>query len=290
MCSGRHGVRLPNWPMPKLMNNHGNYIGSLGGVTRGSAARPRRSASKFIPVSRRWKCSTAKRRSLGVATGDMGVGRDGGRRIQIHPGHGAARQIYADRRRRARIAGETAHRQIRARRRPRPQKFGIGLKEIWQVDLPDFQKGRVQHSLVGRWGRRERRLVFVPLRRSSGGGRLRRPSRLSESVSFAVRRIPALQDASLIATTFEGGTPGLWRPRDLRGRRAMRAKTRVSRRRADRLLRGFRQPRPHKRSHNAILSGIQAARAAAEAIAVGRSQTNSGATRRGRAAPESAAT
>src|SRR3954447_8204962 len=28
------GVRLPNWPMPKLMNNHGNYIGSLGALTR----------------------------------------------------------------------------------------------------------------------------------------------------------------------------------------------------------------------------------------------------------------
>jgi electron-transferring-flavoprotein dehydrogenase len=28
------GVRLPNWPMPRLMNNHGNYIGSLGAVTR----------------------------------------------------------------------------------------------------------------------------------------------------------------------------------------------------------------------------------------------------------------
>ena len=28
------GVRLPNWPMPKLMNNHGNFIGSLGALTR----------------------------------------------------------------------------------------------------------------------------------------------------------------------------------------------------------------------------------------------------------------
>src|SRR5947208_4811895 len=28
------GVRLPNWPMPRLMSNHGNYIGSLGALTR----------------------------------------------------------------------------------------------------------------------------------------------------------------------------------------------------------------------------------------------------------------
>ncbi len=33
------GVRLPNWPMPKLMSNHGNFIGSLGAVTRWLSAR-----------------------------------------------------------------------------------------------------------------------------------------------------------------------------------------------------------------------------------------------------------
>src|SRR6185312_4428506 len=33
------GFRLPNWPMPKLMNNHGNFIGSLGALTRWLAAR-----------------------------------------------------------------------------------------------------------------------------------------------------------------------------------------------------------------------------------------------------------
>ena len=65
--------------MPKLMNNHGNFIGSLGNVVRFLAARSgRRSASRSIPASPAPKCSTATRaKCVGVATGDMGVGRDG---------------------------------------------------------------------------------------------------------------------------------------------------------------------------------------------------------------------
>src|SRR3974390_353059 len=38
--SERGSVRLPNWPMPRLMDNHGNYIGSLGAVGRWVGARP----------------------------------------------------------------------------------------------------------------------------------------------------------------------------------------------------------------------------------------------------------
>ena len=53
----------------------------------------------------------------GVATGDMGVARDGTPQGQFYARHGAARQIYADRRRRARLAVQAAHRQIRPRTR-----------------------------------------------------------------------------------------------------------------------------------------------------------------------------
>ena len=54
------GVRLPNWPMPRLMSNHGNFIGSLGAVRRWLGGPPRRSASRSIPASPRRKFSTAR--------------------------------------------------------------------------------------------------------------------------------------------------------------------------------------------------------------------------------------
>src|SRR5208282_1153738 len=54
--SERRSVRLPNWPMPRLMSNHGNFVGSLGALACWLAARAE---------------------AVGVATGDMGIGRDG---------------------------------------------------------------------------------------------------------------------------------------------------------------------------------------------------------------------
>ena len=61
--------------------------------------------------------------------------------------HGAARQIHADRRGRARLARQAAHRPLRARRTAsEPQKFGIGLKELWQVAPEKHRPGLVQHT------------------------------------------------------------------------------------------------------------------------------------------------
>ena len=56
---------------------------------------------------------------IGVATGDMGVGKDGEPRTGFTPRHGAARQVYADRRGRARLARQAADRAVRPRRGPR---------------------------------------------------------------------------------------------------------------------------------------------------------------------------
>jgi len=45
------GIRLPNWPMPKLMNNHGNFIGSLGAATRWLGARAEALGVAHVPVN-----------------------------------------------------------------------------------------------------------------------------------------------------------------------------------------------------------------------------------------------
>jgi electron-transferring-flavoprotein dehydrogenase len=70
----------------------------------------------------------------GVATGDMGIGKDGEPKSEFPARHGAARQVHAVRRRRARLARQAADREVQPARRRDPQKFGIGIKELWEVE------------------------------------------------------------------------------------------------------------------------------------------------------------
>src|SRR5580700_10729370 len=72
------GVRLPNWPMPTLMSNHGNFIGSLGAVTRWLAARAEALGVEIYPGFAAVEVLYGEMGEVvGIATGDMGVGRDG---------------------------------------------------------------------------------------------------------------------------------------------------------------------------------------------------------------------
>src|SRR6187431_1278048 len=70
--------RLPNWPMPKLMSNHGNYIVSMGNVCRWLAARAEALGVEIFPgFAARDLVHDERGAVSGVVTGDMGVERDG---------------------------------------------------------------------------------------------------------------------------------------------------------------------------------------------------------------------
>ena len=77
---------------------------------------------------------------------------------QLHPRHGAARQVHAVRRRRARLLTKTLLKRFDLDADRDPQKFGIGLKELWQVAPDKHRAGLVQHSFG--W----------PLDNKTGGG------------------------------------------------------------------------------------------------------------------------
>ncbi len=168
----------------------------------------------------------------GVATGDMGIGKDGKPKDELHPRHGAARQIHAVRRRRAR---QPDARQLIAQfglaEGREPQKFGIGLKELWQVAPDKHQPGLVQHSFG--W----------PLDNRTGGGSfLYHFDDNLVSVGFVVHlnyanpylspfeEFQRFKTHPLIRDTFEGGKRlVLRRARHHRGRLAVGAEARRSR-------------------------------------------------------------
>ncbi len=142
-----NGIRLPNVGMPKLMNNHGNFVGSLGLVTKYLAAQAEALGVEIYPGFAAAELLFNEDGSVaGIATGDMGIAKDGTVSERFTRG--------MELRGRYTLLGEGARgslskiaiRKFGLDAGREPQKYGIGLKEIWQVKPEKFVKGRVQHS------------------------------------------------------------------------------------------------------------------------------------------------
>ena len=157
--TARSAIRLPNFLMPPLMSNHGNYVVSLANLCRWLAKRAEALGVEIYPgfaaVEVLYDANGAV---AGVATGDMGIGKDG------EPKPGFTRGIelrgkytlFAEGARGS-LAKQLIERFKLAQGRE-PQKFGIGLKELWKVAPEKHKPGLVQHSFG--W----------PLDNSTGGG------------------------------------------------------------------------------------------------------------------------
>ena len=182
--------------MPRLMSNHGKFIGSLGAVTRWMGGRAEALGVEIYPgFAAAELLYGANGEVVGVATGDMGIGRDGKPKSGFTRGMELrGKYVLLAEGARGSLSKQAIARFKLAEGRE-PQKYAIGLKEIWRVEPSRFQPGLVQHSLGWPLGRGASGGSFdLPLRRSPGLGRLRRPSRLPEPDAVAVRRVPALQD------------------------------------------------------------------------------------------------
>src|SRR5215468_10390134 len=157
--SETRSIRLPNFMMPPLMNNHGNYIVSLGNVCRWLATKAEALGVEIYPgFAAAEVLFGGQGEVVGVATGDMGIGRDGERKDSFTRGMElrAKYALFAE--------GARGHltKALIARfsldRDREPPKFGIGLKELWQVAPDRHRPGLVQHTLG--W----------PLNNRTGGG------------------------------------------------------------------------------------------------------------------------
>ena len=140
-------IRLPNFAMPPLMNNHGNYIVSLGNVCRWLATKAEELGVEIYPgFAAAEVLYDDKGAVIGVATGDMGIERNG------EPGPNFTRgmellgkyTLISEG-----VRGSLAKQLIskfKLDEGREPQKFGIGIKELWQVKPEKHRQGLVQHS------------------------------------------------------------------------------------------------------------------------------------------------
>jgi len=266
-------IRLPNIIMPPLMSNHGNYIVSLGNVCRWLGAQAEALGVEIYPgFAAADLVYDDQGRVTGVVTGDMGVERDGTHGPGFTPGMALMGKYV--------LIGEGARgslaKQLIARFKldegREPGKYGIGLKELWQVAPEKHRPGLVQHSFG--W----------PLGASTGGGSfLYHLEDKMVAVGFVVHlnyknpylspfeEFQRFKTHPAIRDTFEGGkrigygaraiTEGGWQsvPKlSFPGGVLMGCAA------------GFVNVPRIKGSHNAVLSGMMAAEHVAEAIAAGR--------------------
>lgn len=151
-------IRVPNWPMPPLMNNHGNYIVSMGNVCRWLAEQAEELGVEIFPGMAASQLVWEGDRVKGVVAGEMGLESDGTPGPNYEPGmelHG--KYVFIAEGVRGSLAKEIIAK-LNLSEGHEPQKFGLGMKEIWEVSPEKFQKGRVVHTMG--W----------PLGSNAGGG------------------------------------------------------------------------------------------------------------------------
>ncbi len=156
-----HGgqIRIPNFPMPPLMNNHGNYIVSMGNVCRWMAEQAEALGVEVFPGMACSELVYDEAGSLkGVVAGEFGRNADGTEGPNYEPGmelHG--KYVFLSEGVRGSLSKEViAKYDLSAGHEP--QKFGLGMKEIWEIDPKKHKEGSVTHTMG--W----------PLGSNAGGG------------------------------------------------------------------------------------------------------------------------
>jgi electron-transferring-flavoprotein dehydrogenase len=271
--SASRAFRIPNFVMPPLMNNHGNYVVSLGDVCRWLAKKAEALGVEIYPGFAAAELLFDSNGAIaGIATGDMGVARDG------HPKESFTRGIelrakytlFAEGARGS--LSKTLIQRFALDQGREPQKFGLGIKELWQVAPEKHRPGLVQHTFG--W----------PLDNRTGGGSfLYHFDEALVAVGFVVhlnyenpylepfKEFQRFKTHPLVRSTFEGGkrlaygaralTEGGWQsvPKlSFPGGALIGCSA------------GFMNVPRIKGSHNAMLSGMLAAEQIAAALAAGR--------------------
>ena len=152
-------IRVPNFPMPPLMNNHGNYIVSMANVCRWMAEQAEALGVEIFPGM---SCSELvwgeDGRVAGVVAGEFGKNADGTEGSSYEPGMELlGKYVFLSEGVRGSLSKQVIAKYNLAKN-SEPQKYGLGMKEIWEIDPAKHKPGTVTHTMG--W----------PLGKNAGGG------------------------------------------------------------------------------------------------------------------------
>jgi electron-transferring-flavoprotein dehydrogenase len=141
-------LRLSNMLMPPLLNNHGNYAVSLGNVCRWLAKQAEALGVEIYPG---FACSEVLYRAdgsvKGVVAGVMGIAKDGSHKPDYQPGMELlGKYVFIAEGVHGSLAKEIIARFNLSDGRE-PQKFGLGMKELWEVFPENHRPGQVTHTM-----------------------------------------------------------------------------------------------------------------------------------------------
>ena len=143
----KKSFRIPNFLLPPLMSNHGNYAISLGNLCRWLATQAENLGVEIYPGFAAADILYDENGVVkGIITGDMGVGKDGKPSDRFMPGMELRGKytFFAEG-----VRGSLSKKIIKKfelDKESDPQKYAIGIKELWEIDPENHQPGLVLHS------------------------------------------------------------------------------------------------------------------------------------------------
>jgi len=148
LMDDRKSIRVPGLFVPSPMHNKGNYIISLGRLCQWLGDKAEAAGINVFPgFAASEVLYDNDGRVKGVITSDMGIGKDGRQRSSYQAGYELLGKytIFAEGCRGN--LGEALMKKFDLRKDADPQHYGIGLKEIWEIDPEKHQEGLVVHTM-----------------------------------------------------------------------------------------------------------------------------------------------
>ncbi len=144
----RGALRMPNFLMPPLMNNHGNYAVSLGNVCRWLATQAEALGVEIYPGFAASEVLYRADGSVrGVVAGVMGISKSGEHKADYQPGMELiGKYVLIAEGVRGSLAKEIIAK-YKLSEGKEPQKFGLGMKELWEVKPEKHKQGQVTHTM-----------------------------------------------------------------------------------------------------------------------------------------------
>ncbi|MDR0529604.1 MAG: electron transfer flavoprotein-ubiquinone oxidoreductase [Zoogloeaceae bacterium] len=141
----KHALKMPT---PPQMNNEGNYIVSMANICRWLGEQADALGVQIFPGFAAAEVLYSEDGSVrGVATGDMGIGKDGQKTANYQPGYEllAPQTIFAEGCRGS--LTQTLFERFDLRKDAQPQTYGVGIKEIWEVEPTKHKPGKLIHTV-----------------------------------------------------------------------------------------------------------------------------------------------
>ncbi|MCT7359723.1 electron transfer flavoprotein-ubiquinone oxidoreductase [Thalassolituus pacificus] len=146
LTSNEKSIKTPHWMIPKPMHNDGNYIVSLGNVSRWLGEQAENLGVEIYPGFTAAEYIVEDGAIKGIVTGDMGVGHDGQPKDEYVPGMElrAKYTVFAEGCRGH--LGKQLIAEFKLDEGKDPQHYGIGIKELWDIDPAKHEEGLVLHG------------------------------------------------------------------------------------------------------------------------------------------------